>query len=175
MKTIITLLIFCLFALSVSAQTQVCFTTTDDQNPDSCNYEYCILDNAPFNFSKGRYRIPYLELTVVSVTNDHIKHCPRGAIDMSGVGDENSTFYIVAAADGWIRQINDGDIEQCPDGGCPNNYIWMEHPNGEWTKYTHIRYESATFLHNEDDWVVAGEIIGKEGSVGIATGPPLSF
>jgi hypothetical protein len=174
MKTL-TLLLFCLLLdASVYAQISVCFTTGDDQNEEDCNHEYCSLDGAPFTFSKGLYRIPYLELTSVYCNNDHIKHCPRGAIDMNGVGDENATFYIVAAADGWIRKINDEDTESC-DAGCNNNYVWIEHPNGEWTKYTHVKYHSASDLHNEDEWVVSGEIIGKEGSVGISTGPHCHF
>jgi hypothetical protein len=174
MKTIITLLFFCVFAASVKAQIQVCFTTAEDQNEEVCNHEYCSLNNAPYNFSKGRYRIPYLEFTAVHVTNDHIKHCPRGAIDMSGIGDENTTFHIVAAADGWIRHISDEHTASC-SSGCDNNYVWIEHPNGEWTKYTHVKYHSASDLHNDDDWVIAGTLIGEEGSVGISTGPHCHF
>ncbi len=175
MKTLTALFIVCLLTTLASAQIQVCFTTAEDQDSATCHYEYCSSANATFTFSKGRYRIPYQELVAVHCTNDHIKHCPRGAIDMSGVGDENTTFYIVAAADGWIRYISDSHTQSCPDGGCDNNYVWIEHPNGEWTKYVHMKYHSASDLHSEDDWVTAGTVIGKEGSVGISTGPHCHF
>ncbi len=54
-------------------------------------------------------------------------------------------------------------------GACSdhNNYVWIEHPNGEWTKYTHVRMNSVTSLgHVVGDWVSAGTVIGVQGAVG---------
>ncbi|WDI31667.1 M23 family metallopeptidase [Hyphococcus flavus] len=59
------------------------------------------------------------------------------------------------------------------DGNGPNNYIWIEHPNGEWTKYTHIQTNSA--LVSEGQNIVAGTPLGIEGDVGIATGRHVHF
>ncbi|MGB3077383.1 MAG: T9SS type A sorting domain-containing protein [Chitinophagales bacterium] len=176
MKTFITFLFCSLLTTFASAQIVICFTTGEDQDPDKCDHNYCS-PNAPFDFSKGIYRIPYEDGIIVSVTNDHIKHCPRGAIDMSGDSGD-SEYNIVAAADGWIRAISDSHNTQCTcknGDNCDNNYVWIEHPNGEWTKYTHVRYHTASDLHNEGDWVTAGTIIGVEGTVGCSTGDHCHF
>ena len=57
-------------------------------------------------------------------------------------------------------------------GACAdhNNYVWIEHPNGEWTKYTHFQTGSVSALgHVPGEWVDAGEVLGLEGDVGRAT------
>lgn len=176
MKPLIIVFLFSLLATFASAQIVICFNTAEDQDPDKCDYNYCT-PNAPFNFSNGIYRIPYQDNIMVHVTNDHIKHCPRGAIDMSGDSGD-SEYNIVAAASGWIRAISDSHNQQCTcnnGDNCDNNYVWMEHPNGEWTKYTHVRYHTASDLHNEGDWVTVGSVIGVEGTVGCSTGDHCHF
>lgn len=77
----------------------------------------------------------------------------------------------------------------CPGAGTclnvPNNFVWMEHPNGEWTKYTHMQRGSigpgpdnngnpgaGRFL---SEFINAGEALGIEGDVGIAGGPHVHF
>lgn len=59
------------------------------------------------------------------------------------------------------------------DGDGPNNYIWIEHPNGEWTKYTHIRTNSALLSVGQN--VAAGTPLGVEGDVGNASGRHVHF
>lgn len=176
MKPFLLVFLFNLLSTFAPAQIVICFNTAEDQDPDKCDYNYCT-PNAPFNFSKGIYRIPYQDNIMVSVTNDHIKHCPRGAIDMSG-NSGNSSYNIVAAASGWIRAISDSHNQQCTchnGDNCDNNYVWMEHPNGEWTKYTHVQYHTASDLHDEGDWVTVGSVIGVEGTVGCSTGDHCHF
>lgn len=62
-------------------------------------------------------------------------------------------------------------------GTCANNYIWMEHQGGEWTKYSHL----ATNTVSNDaglavgDFVVAGTFLGYESDVGRACGVHLHF
>ncbi|MBX7108905.1 MAG: peptidoglycan DD-metalloendopeptidase family protein [Chitinophagales bacterium] len=176
MKSLLIILLFSLNSILANAQIVVCFNTVADQDPASCDNIYCS-PNAPYSFSKGIYRIPYEDGIVVSVTNDHIKHCPRGAIDMHGDSGDNE-YNIVAAASGWIRAISDGHTQQCTcknGDNCDNNYVWIEHPNGEWTKYTHVRYHTASDLHDEGDWVNVGNVIGIEGTVGCSTGDHCHF
>lgn len=172
MKNFIIILLLACFLENAGAQS--CITVSEDQNPDNCSYNFC----GPYDFSKGVYRLPYEDGILVHCTNDHFKHCPRGALDMSGAAGQSS-YNVVASADGWIRAINDEDSEECScEGGdnCNNNYVWMEHPNGEWTKYTHVRQNSVDDLGlAEDDWVSRGTIIGKEGSVGCSTGDHVHF
>ncbi|MCA1690855.1 MAG: peptidoglycan DD-metalloendopeptidase family protein, partial [Actinobacteria bacterium] len=57
-----------------------------------------------------------------------------------------------------------------------NNYVWIEHPNGEWTKYTHFGTGTVT----ANGWAVgmtinAGDVLGTENDVGAASGPHLHF
>lgn len=77
----------------------------------------------------------------------------------------------------------------CPGAGTclnvPNNFVWMEHPNGEWTKYTHMQRGSVgTGTDNNgnpgagrvvNQFVNAGAPLGIEGDVGIAGGPHVHF
>ncbi|KAF1722392.1 peptidoglycan DD-metalloendopeptidase family protein [Pseudoxanthomonas wuyuanensis] len=131
--------------------------------------------------SKGVYRIPYADGTDIKVTNDHIKHDPPGRIDMSGKG--GGPYRIVAAADGIVRHVVDGfdkRISGCKDLAASekkNNYVWIEHPNGEWTKYTHMTKGSSSGKAKlkVGQSVTAGTYLGDEGDVGCASGDHLHF
>lgn len=133
-----------------------------------------------FRFSEGLYRIAYADNTVVTVTNDIWNHSPAGKYDIVATG---LLPTIVAAAPGWVRWIVEDHTEEChPDGnGEPccywlNNYVVIEHPNGEWSGYTHMITGSvSSFGIAVGDWVEAGTAIGLEGSVGCSTGPHLHF
>jgi hypothetical protein len=77
----------------------------------------------------------------------------------------------------------------CPGAGTcqggPNNYVWMEHPNGEWTKYTHmLRGTVGQGTDNNGnpgagrfvgEFIGAGTPLGIEGDVGLASGPHVHF
>jgi hypothetical protein len=57
-----------------------------------------------------------------------------------------------------------------------NNYVWIEHPNGEWTKYSH--FGTGTVSANGwsvGDWIEAGEVLGLENDVGVASGAHLHY
>lgn len=53
-----------------------------------------------------------------------------------------------------------------------NNYVWIEHANGEWTKYTHFGTGTVQIDYgwSIDDWVNAGEVLGLEDDIGAASG-----
>jgi hypothetical protein len=149
--------------------------------------------------TKGRYRLPYANGTDVRANNDHRNHpAARNRMDLGGRG--GAPYTIVAAADGWLRLIEDDNTLWCPsatttnpdpcgntpnccersdascNAGCSNNFIWIEHPNGEWTKYSHMRTGSvAANGHQVGDFVQAGEALGIEGQIGFASGPHLHF
>ena len=157
----------------------------------------------PFALSAGIYRIPYSDGTSMSVTQDHHTHGggSGGKYDVTaGVGQQ-----IVAGASGWIRAIvdkhgnnpgtgdgldtngnphndslehscaNDPELANCVDY---NNYVWIEHPNGEWSHYVHFGTGTVTALgwtadpDNRDvgaaNWINSGEVLGLEGDVGFA-------
>jgi hypothetical protein len=127
--------------------------------------------------SAGTYRIPYQSGTNVEVTRDHLSHEPPTRIDMHGV-DGDEPYRIVAAADGVIRFLVDRFSEQRPDRTpCNNNYVWIEHDNGEWTKYSHMRHRSTSRDAGlaVGDRVRAGTFLGFEGAVGCAHGEHLHF
>src|SRR5262245_42598780 len=111
MKKII-LLILGFWAGAIYAQP--CITVSSECGGSN---DYC----GPYELSSGIYRIPFANGTEVEVTNDHFTHCPRGRIDMVG----NNGSSIVAAADGWIRHIEDNHTQQCDCSVtfCLNNYV----------------------------------------------------
>ncbi len=131
--------------------------------------------------SDGVYRIPYANGTEVKIGRDHVQHDvdSNAAIDMSGIN--GSSYTIVAAADGIIRFIEeDFDLAIDCDGVAAsakkNNYLWIEHANGEWSKYSHMRKGSSTAAgRSVGQSVVAGTALGIEDDVGCASGNHLHF
>ena len=129
--------------------------------------------------ARGVYRIPYANGTDVRITGDHITHANvPNRIDMVGTGGR-PPYRVVAAADGIVRFIVDTNTVTCTTNGCSdfNNYIWLEHPNGEWTKYTHLQTGTITGAAGlkVGDTVCSGQYLGDEDDVGAATGPHLHF
>ncbi|MCA9950768.1 MAG: peptidoglycan DD-metalloendopeptidase family protein [Anaerolineales bacterium] len=129
--------------------------------------------------SKGVFRIPYQNGTVVKISGDHKTHKPKGRIDMSGILG-SQPYRIVAAADGHIRFIVDKFSKQVDSSSgdpCTNNYVWIEHAHGEWTKYSHLRKNSVTKMAKlkVGQFVKAGTFLGFEGKVGCASGSHLHF
>ena len=147
-----------------------------------------------FTTSSATYRIPYANLTMVSANNDH--HTHPNAFDRVDLGGPSDSI-IVAAASGMIRglvdwngddndlgdgvgvdgQPQDDDLEHgCQDdstvaGDCTdyNNYVWVQHANGEWTKYTHFQTGSVTGLGwSVGDTILVGQSLGVQGDVGAA-------
>ena len=153
--------------------------------------------------SKGRYRIPYANNTQVRANNDHTNHpASLNRIDVGGRG--GGPYTIVAAAPGWLRLIEDDNTLWCPsvsagnptpcgnlplsvccprsnlnppcEANCRNNFVWIEHTNGEWTKYSHMNTGSvAANGHQLNDFVQSGAALGIEGQIGLASGPHLHF
>lgn len=74
--------------------------------------------------AEGEYRLPYWTGTEVLVIRDSATHnSPRASMyDMAAVG---SSAPLVAAAPGWVRFIEDGNVVS---GRGNNNYVWIEHP-----------------------------------------------
>jgi hypothetical protein len=126
--------------------------------------------------SAGVYRVPYKNGTPVRVSNDEGSHFPPRKYDLVGTGG-TGIYRVVAAAAGRVRRIEDTFNENLPNGNpCHNNYVWIEHPNGEWSKYTHLRQGSVADagIHLGLP-VAAGRELGLEGKVGCAHGQHLHF
>lgn len=130
--------------------------------------------------SHGWYRIPYGTGEPIFVSRDHVTHTPPIKEDWIALnGGAAQNIAIVAAADGRIRSIADHNTVCCADNAnninCSacNNSVWIEHANGEWTKYSHFKTGTVTgspaFL-DTNDCVVQGQILGYEGDVGHTSG-----
>jgi hypothetical protein len=175
---------------------------TGPENDAQLDPSIPLLSHGTGTNSGGVYRIPYVNGSSVKVTRDHHDHEPVNRIDMAG---DVAGLEIVAAASGTIRAIVDrhGDTDgrgddlsanqsqphddslehSCQDddtviGDCSdyNNYVWIEHPNGEWTKYTHFRTLSVTDNGWQvGDWINVGEVLGIEGDIGAASGRHLHW
>jgi hypothetical protein len=121
--------------------------------------------------SSGIYRIGYTDGTDVRISNDYHGHNPLGRIDIVGL-PQGEQHTIVAAADGTIEVIVDSNVAPTTS----NNYVWIAHSNGEWTKYSHFETGSVSALgHVPGDFVTAGTELGFEGEVGQADGEHLHW
>lgn len=118
-----------------------------------------------FELSNNVYRIPYESDKDFKVQQDHITHSPQGRYDLRVQGtDDCNSHRIVSAAAGTVRRVVENNSASCPSCGSNNNYVWIEHANGEWSKYTHFKQNSVTV--NVNDVVCAGTILGFECYVG---------
>lgn len=156
-----------------------------------------VADHGTAATSTGIYRLPYADGTEVTVTNWHHDH--NVAYDMSaGLGSEvvaAASGWIRAIVDhhGHEPGAGDGlDVQVPPQlqddalehacgnndpantvwgGNCGwyNNYVWIEHPNGEYTKYSHLGTDTVSANWSEGDWIEAGEVIGLENDIGAAS------
>jgi murein DD-endopeptidase MepM/ murein hydrolase activator NlpD len=122
--------------------------------------------------SQGNYRLPFADGTKVKVFDDFLTHRPPGRNDLFAVGG-HPPYAVVAAAAGRIMAIQDGYSEQQSGRAakdCHNNYVWIAHPNGEWTNYSHVAHDTVTVKAKlkVGDLVSAGQYLGDEGAVGCA-------
>jgi murein DD-endopeptidase MepM/ murein hydrolase activator NlpD len=145
---------------------------------------FSALGQPQFEMSRNIYRVPYGNAIDVHISRDHYNHTPAGRYDMSGSGNGSScttNYPIVAAAAGYVRRIQDGFDVYGPDctQNCSdyNNYVWVEHANGEWTKYSHMRRNSTTVSAGltVGSFVNVGQLLGYECEIGAASGPHLHF
>ena len=129
--------------------------------------------NLRSSYSNGVYAIPYEPGVSVRVNRDHLTHTPVNRIDMSG--KSGGPYKIVAAAAGTVKFVQDS---YNVNGGCANNnYVWIAHSNGEWTKYSHLAHDSASVDAglSVGDKVKVGEFIGIEDDIGCASGDHLHW
>ncbi len=132
---------------------------------------------AAIDKSKGVYRVP-MEKGDVKISRDVNNHTPIGRID-TGSPDSDR---VVAAAAGTVRFIDDSHSERQDSdtaAQCNNNFIWIDHGTGEWTKYTHMLKGTISGAAGAKlkvgDKVSAGQFLGTEGDVGCAGGKHLHF
>jgi murein DD-endopeptidase MepM/ murein hydrolase activator NlpD len=97
----------------------------------------------------------------VTPQDDSLEHSCSDAKDMNGNSIPDST----------VKGL-------CQDH---NNYVWIEHANGEWTKYTHFATGSVTMASpfgngwQVGDTILVGQAIGFQSDIGSAGGSHLHF
>jgi murein DD-endopeptidase MepM/ murein hydrolase activator NlpD len=140
------------------------------------NGQYTATDCVSMEFSHGVYRLPYSNTVHVNLSFDHLTHMPpKTRLDMSGVGGNFDAYPIAASAAGTIMAIMDTNTITCTSNdSCSdyNNYVWIRHDNGEWTKYSHFVTGTVRGKANlvVGQHVEAGRYLGDEGQVGFAFG-----
>jgi murein DD-endopeptidase MepM/ murein hydrolase activator NlpD len=122
--------------------------------------------------SAGLYRLPFADGVTVKVFDDFLTHRPVGRVDLFATAGPKP-YRVVAAADGRIVAIQDSFSEQQSGRAakdCHNNYVWIAHPNGEWSNYSHLAQHTVTRKAGlkVGDAVKAGTYLGDEGAVGCA-------
>lgn len=85
---------------------------------------------------------------------------------------------VVAAADGVVVAIQDGEDDRCTTGDCGagsgyGNYVNLRHADGRETLYAHLRNASIPVVLGQK--VTCGETVGDVGSSGNSTEPHLFF
>ena len=157
-----------------------------------------------FNVSTGIYRVPYADVLSVTASNDHHNHpnAPdrvdmaagagtqivaaasgiiRAVVDFNGDdfgrGDGLGSDGITPQVDSLENNCSGDGNSGLVVGGCGgyNNYVWIEHPNGEWTKYTHFQTGTVSIDNSWSvgDTILVGQPLGLEGNVGAASGSHL--
>ncbi len=154
--------------------TSVRFSNAHDSHPTTLNRtDMTGQGNGPFTVVAAGAGV------IRRIQDENNTFCPN-----SGINDVNSpTAQQHQQAQNAVCNGYNGPSASCCErdnpacnASCLNNFIWIEHPNGEWSKYTHIRRNSADNLGRfEGESVNAGDEIGIEGDVGIASGPHVHF
>lgn len=101
-------------------------------------------------------------------------------LDSSGNPHDNEDNSEIEFYDIYNDDVEHRCANPTADTNCAeyNNYVWIEHPNGEWTSYVHFATGSVRALGwtaapgNREvgaaNWIEAGEVLGMEGDVGFA-------
>lgn len=109
--------------------------------------------------------------------DDSVHQGSHGALDISNSGDIN----IIASKSGTViyptnesqTGFPDNGYHGNTDGGGYGNYVIIEHTDGTYTLYAHMRQNSITVMAG--DKVAQGQVIGLMGHSGSSTGQHLHF
>ncbi len=116
-------------------------------------------------------------ITATFAGNDSVHNGSHGALDIATGGDVN----IIAAKAGTVvyptskeqTQYATNGYLNSPDGGGYGNYVIIEHSDGNYTLYGHMKKDSITVMAGDE--VAQGQVIGKMGSSGSSTGQHVHF
>lgn len=99
----------------------------------------------------------------------------HNGIDLVGKGDNNISCldYIVAHSAGTVVEVMKNYATTDSTGNSYGNYVKIQHPNGYYTLYAHMKYGSVAVSPGER--VEEGEVIGYMGNTGHSFGAHLHF
>ncbi|MBW2523513.1 MAG: M23 family metallopeptidase [Deltaproteobacteria bacterium] len=98
------------------------------------------------------------------------------AIDFNINGTGDRGIHILSVADGTVTYLYDGcSCDGCSCNGGWGNAVVIGHAAGEYSKYTHLEYDSIPNGIQVGTDVCRGLFIGTLGSTGNSTGPHLHF
>ncbi len=103
--------------------------------------------------------------------NGNFSHQNQNALDFTmPVGT-----LITAARGGTVVAVTQKHYKTCAQKSCAefNNYITIQHSDGTFAEYTHIKQNGA--LVKKGDKVTMGQPLAKSGNVGWSNGPHLHF
>jgi murein DD-endopeptidase MepM/ murein hydrolase activator NlpD len=131
--------------------------------------------NYKMTSTKNKYSLPFYRKDLIVTVSDpraHFAHF-KDAIDFvlpEGV-------KIIASLDGVVVDLkqdsNEGGAD--PKYNDPKfvNYLTIEHINGEFSQYVHLKYKSITV--KVGDKIKSGQVIALSGNTGFSTTPHLHF
>ncbi|MFT7518092.1 MAG: murein DD-endopeptidase MepM/ murein hydrolase activator NlpD [Kiritimatiellia bacterium] len=93
---------------------------------------------------------------------------------VGGFAGMDAGRVIVAATEGRVEYVNDGEYDRCTSGKCTGgagcgNYVKIRHPDGKATLYCHMKKWSLKVRIGDN--VACGTPLGLVGSSGRSTGP----
>ena len=99
----------------------------------------------------------------------------HNGIDLVGKGNNNASCldYIVAHSDGTVVETVKNYTTTDKKGNSYGNYVKIQHSNGYYTLYAHMKYGSVTV--SKGDKVSKGQVIGYMGNTGHSFGAHLHF
>ncbi|MCD6115145.1 M23 family metallopeptidase [bacterium] len=126
-------------------------------------------------FSKNKYSLPCKKKDIITIVSDPRAHSGVLKYAVDFIVPEGTTVY--AAHKGEVVEVK---VDSKEGGDNPKfnnlkylNYILIEHPNNEFSEYSHLQYKGALVKVGEK--VKEGQPIGISGNTGLTTQSHLHF
>ncbi len=121
-----------------------------------------------------QYHLPYSKNAVFTISQGYqgsISHQNKFALDFSM--PSGTTIYL--SREGVVLEVVENNTQGCGSQDCAkyDNYIIVQHPDGSFAKYAHIKNDGAIVA--QGDVITMGQLIGYTGNTGWTATPTLHF